>query len=79
VTTEANSAADDRSTTAASGRISGYSDLSAAVPGSPAAREQLRAEIERVRKQRLRLEEVATLSEREEELERELMRRGIES
>lgn len=45
---------DSRSTTAASGRISGYSDLSAAAgptasPTSPASREQLRAEYERVR------------------------------
>ena len=71
-----------RSTTAASGRISGYSDISAAAgpassPTSPASREQLRAEYERVRKQRQRLEEVNALSEREEELERELMKSDL--
>lgn len=44
-------------------------------PTSTPGRDQLRAEIERVRKQRQRLEEVNALSEREEELKQELMRR----
>ncbi|KAN0116713.1 hypothetical protein V8E51_002690 [Hyaloscypha variabilis] len=77
-----NGTVDSRSTTAASGRISGYSDLSAAAGPSASAisaasREQLRAEYERVRKQRQRLEEVTALSEREEELERELMKSDL--
>jgi hypothetical protein len=78
---DAISTVDSRSTTAASGRISGYSDLSASAtvlsPTSTPSRDQLRAEIERVRKQRHRLEEMNALSEREEELERELSKGGL--
>ena len=76
---DATSTVESRSTTAASGRISGYSDISvsAGPTTSTTSRDQLRAEIERVRKQRQRLEEMNALSEREEELERELSKREL--